>query len=780
MPFGPRNRAMPPNSQFRTFSFQLRKTTHIGFYFIIIFNRINAKMNTLFSKRFNLQIFPQSSPQNFLSHFPPLSKKIPHHFHPFPRKFPCTAKTLTFCSVTASESLSCGGWDDPRFIGDPINPGESNQLHNFLNKLGISDKKYVFVYLLGFFCALAISRVKVSSIIAIPGCVIVFALGFSIGFFNGGKMSLDGNKRLHQDQIFGGFVERLRNLVDFLNGVDVEIGNLKKGVRKGIEYNQITVEDLQSFDKRLESMNFSALNARKVIEGCIESLSIEGQEMERNFNQKSSKRKKEPGKYGFDFSQIAAGLFQTKSGSKSSKMKDHGESELMDTKMNGPKQGNILTSNFDMNLDGISGTSRHSFDDDTIRQDKVGEAFGKAGRTNVVSDGNFDFSEMDSNTVKSVFNREEYSYQTSRVQFLRNQQLSHRMSHPSKFESWVSDDGLVDSMDFSFSMEQSKTEASSLYEKEVEKFEGVSSHFGGKENEEESYRNFLGEEMRNHEKESFMDRDEASNECEFGHSPSSAGSVDLQFNKYLTEAKFLVKEAKDCLRRQGSDRHAEDAFYKSAILLSKAIDIRPMSLLAVGQLGNTYLLHGELKLRISRDLRALLTDAVSVNKHTKIRDDLDDMVPRKDKITSYLVNVCEECEELLIKAGRQYRFALSIDGNDVRALYNWGIALSLRAQLIADIGPGAARDADKVFLAAIDKFDAMMSRGNVYAPDALFRWATALQHRSRLRPRTSREKVKLLQQAQRLYKDALHMDSDNLQAQKALSSCISELKYWYR
>lgn len=32
---------------------------------------------------------------------------------------------------------------------------------------------------------------------------------------------------------------------------------------------------------------------------------------------------------------------------------------------------------------------------------------------------------------------------------------------------------------------------------------------------------------------------------------------------------------------------------------------------------------------------------------------------------------------------------------------------------------GAARDADKVFLAAIDKFDAMMSRGNVYAPDGM-------------------------------------------------------------
>lgn len=29
----------------------------------------------------------------------------------------------------------------------------------------------------------------------------------------------------------------------------------------------------------------------------------------------------------------------------------------------------------------------------------------------------------------------------------------------------------------------------------------------------------------------------------------------------------------------------------------------------------------------------------------------------------------------------------------------------------------AARDADNVFLAAIDKFDAMMSKSNVYAPD---------------------------------------------------------------
>lgn len=89
----------------------------------------------------------------------------------------------------------------------------------------------------------------------------------------------------------------------------------------------------------------------------------------------------------------------------------------------------------------------------------------------------------------------------------------------------------------------------------------------------------------------------------------------------------------------------------------------------------------------------------------------------------------------------------------------------------------AALDADKLFLAAIDKFNAMMSRSNDYAPEALFRWGMALQQRSRLRPNNSRDKVKLLQQAKRLYEDAANMGSNNLQVKKALSSCISELDF---
>ncbi|KAK7411968.1 hypothetical protein VNO78_03413 [Psophocarpus tetragonolobus] len=74
-------------------------------------------------------------------------------------------------------------------------------------------------------------------------------------------------------------------------------------------------------------------------------------------------------------------------------------------------------------------------------------------------------------------------------------------------------------------------------------------------------------------------------------------------------------------------------------------------------------------------------------------------------------------------------------------------------------------------MAAVDKFDAMLLKGNVYAPDAI------VSQRSRLRPGSSKEKVKLLQQAKRLYEDALDMDSNSVLVKDALSSCVAELNY---
>ncbi|XP_058083527.1 protein HLB1-like [Magnolia sinica] len=268
-------------------------------------------------------------------------------------------------------------------------------------------------------------------------------------------------------------------------------------------------------------------------------------------------------------------------------------------------------------------------------------------------------------------------------------------------------------------------------------------------------------------------------DTEVGKMPlSSTISDDEEFNMHMKKATGLLKHARECLTSRVDEEKAEIVLYKSASLLSKAIAMKPMSLRAVGQLGNTFLLHGELKLRISRELRTLLSRSDSSDERgPRVQPPGSKKVVSKDKVALLLVDACEECEQLLVEAGRRYRMALSIDGNDIRALYNWGLALSFRAQLIADIGPEAAVDADQVYLAAIDKFDALMSRSNAYAPDGLFRWGIALQQRSHLRPSSSKEERKLLHQAKRLFEDALRMDSDNVEVREALSSCISELNY---
>ncbi|CAN6206570.1 unnamed protein product [Urochloa humidicola] len=250
-----------------------------------------------------------------------------------------------------------------------------------------------------------------------------------------------------------------------------------------------------------------------------------------------------------------------------------------------------------------------------------------------------------------------------------------------------------------------------------------------------------------------------------------------EFSRNVKEAAEILRKARESM----ADEETADALlYESARLLSAAVALRPNSLVAVGQLGNTYLLHGELKLKISRELRTLLANSGAfLNGRDRVSRSrkVDSRILSTENISSALVDVCEECESLLVEAGRSYRTALSIDSGDVKALYNWGLALTFRAQLLADIGPEAAVDADRVYLAAIDKFDAMLSRSNTYAPEALYRWGTALQQRSHLRPQNNREKIRLLEQAKSLFEDVLYVEADNKMVREALSSCISELNY---
>lgn len=730
---------------------------------------------------------PQFPPTKFLFYFPSLSRKTPN-FLKFSRgKWPREPKTVAFCSETSFGSLSYGGWDDLRLGGDSVHSGESNQLRNFMNSIGFHDKKNIFVYLLGFVCALAISRVRVSSIIVIPACVIVFAVGFSIGFINGGQvteLSLIGNKkRPKSNGNISVAIEKLRNLMDLFNGFDSQVVNLKDDIRRRIKTNQITVDDLEGYIMTTESISFSALNARTIVQACVDNMLVENEEVEQTLKQNSGKRKKETGRMGFDLLQFMACMFQENLiSSKPKKMKDINESTDMEVSEN--LRGGILAPKVEERSSSsaskgnvVNGHARFSGDNPFMILDRVKQSTDGTRKIKVITENErMDMLETNDG-IGTVFDSKDYIFDNNRVKFMENEQISVNTGHRNSVETWTSDDDMLD-LDFNVSLKRMRTKASFSQE---ENFNKINRNYASSDRIDNSKKESYG----SHTREKVISEDDPSHtnpqsahESDVASSPSPKVLDDMVFNRYLMEANVLLKQARESSRHRGNEGDAENALQKSALLLSKAIEMKPMSLLAMGQLGNTYLLHGELKLKVSQELRALLVRSdPSLLEKAKNLKGLDAQIDSKEEVSSVLVDVCQECEALLVKAGRKYRLALSIDGDDMRALYNWGLALSFRAQLIADIGPEAADDADKVFLAAIDKFDAMMSKSNAHAPEALFRWGVALQQRSRLRTRNGREKVKLLQQAKRLYEDALHMDSDNLQVRKALVSCISEMNY---
>ncbi|XWS12670.1 hypothetical protein CRYUN_Cryun37aG0110200 [Craigia yunnanensis] len=716
----------------------------------------------------------QISPSIFPFHFP--SRENIRFRHSSRRKCFQIHGNLNI-SPAKAESSNYGGWDDYELGSWSANSGESTQLRNFVVSIGIDDKKLVFMFLLGLVCALAISRVRVSTIIIFPASVLVFGIGFSFGFVKGGSFNeLSLNKRRTKEEFLRVYSEKLRNLVDFFDGFDVKINNLKNNIQRAIDSNRITIGGLENYASLVESMRVSASSARNIVEASMDNVGNSYRE-----NQKPSGRKKEAGEVVFELVHFLGSLFGEKSvASKPNKVKDDVKSENVDTDLNNQTRGDVslpvLEDRVFSSPINSKGVSNQGFDQDSLNKFALNRDRDRR------IDINFENGKIRSDFLggrsKRFVDSEEYNYESNRLQFVNTHDISFNTSHGNESKRWKSDDNLLDSVDFSVRLKHTKSEASFIHEQLHQK---SSRSYRSSYNPEKSENEAYGKKQC-YEDDSHLANQLSAHENEVNPSSSSKFADDVVFDKYLTEATCLLKEARECMRGKHDEERLEVILNRSATLLSQAIAMKPMSLLAVGQLGNTYLLHGELKLLVSRELRTFLTrndPIIGESPQGRVLNGLVDQFSSRDKIVSLLVSACEECEELLVRAGRKYRLALSIDGDDARSLYNWGLALSFRAQLIADIGPEAAFDADKLFLAAIDKFDAMMTRGNVHAPDALFRWGAILQQRSRLRPSNSKEKVKLLQQAKRLYEDALHMDSKNLQVRDALSSCISELNYKY-
>ncbi|KAJ1260896.1 hypothetical protein BS78_10G267300 [Paspalum vaginatum] len=142
---------------------------------------------------------------------------------------------------------------------------------------------------------------------------------------------------------------------------------------------------------------------------------------------------------------------------------------------------------------------------------------------------------------------------------------------------------------------------------------------------------------------------------------SDAADLDGQeFTRNVKEAAEILRKARESMTAMADEETADALLYKSARLLSTAVALRPASLVAVGHLGNTYLLHGELKLKISRELRTLLANSgafLNGRERVPLSRKVDRRILSRESISSALVDVCEECESLLVEAGRSYRTA---------------------------------------------------------------------------------------------------------------------------
>ncbi|KAJ6333553.1 hypothetical protein OIU77_009427 [Salix suchowensis] len=405
----------------------------------------------------------------------------------------------SFVSISASASDSYNGWHDLGLIGgDSVNSGESTQLRNFLVSIGIDDKKHVFMFLLGIFCALAISRVRVSSIIVFPASVLVFAVGFSFGFVRGGsfnEFNVNAIKRKAKEEFFRVYSERLRSLVGFFDGFDVEASDLKNDIQRAIDSKEIKLGDLENYVNVIHSIKVSALNARNVVEANIVGAgNVNGVLVE---NQKSSSSSKEKAV-----------------SSRTSKVKEKEIAKQGTVKgaVNFRAQGNNLTP--------------------VIEEEVLNAADNeKANRDFLFSQGSMNKSSLNLDSQRRI----------------RIVSENGKMDQNNKTETWKSQDNPFDSVDFGVSLEQMETETSFVQKQMYKKSSGAyrSSHTW-KMSEDERYRSQL--------KDGRVDDDlhlgdhQSVPESEVVSSSSSVVTDDVVFDRHLTEANNLLKQAKEFLK----------------------------------------------------------------------------------------------------------------------------------------------------------------------------------------------------------------------------------------
>jgi hypothetical protein len=164
----------------------------------------------------------------------------------------------------------------------------------------------------------------------------------------------------------------------------------------------------------------------------------------------------------------------------------------------------------------------------------------------------------------------------------------------------------------------------------------------------------------------------------------SAIRQSAEFQELMTDGESLLKSGRIGLTGKIDVGEAETMLYGAAERFGSACSLDPSSIEAIGSWGNTLFVHGKLKLKLIKEMQLIISTAPMISSYQRRKQKPQIQEAKKwVPLEETLQMISKECEELLVQAGRKYRAVLSISNRDIPALYNWGLALCLRAQLVA-------------------------------------------------------------------------------------------------
>ncbi|KAH7405416.1 hypothetical protein KP509_15G069300 [Ceratopteris richardii] len=243
------------------------------------------------------------------------------------------------------------------------------------------------------------------------------------------------------------------------------------------------------------------------------------------------------------------------------------------------------------------------------------------------------------------------------------------------------------------------------------------------------------------------------------------------FGQLMYVGSVLLKEGEQGLDGRLDVGVADCMLKEAAVRFAAALAMDPSHVTATESWGTALLVHGKLKLLLSEKLRDMLMEARGSKKKIdsqRALPTLEEMIP----------NICEQCEILLVEAGRKFARAVSINKGNGSAMCNWGLALFYRARLIAADGlEDPVKRADKLYLTAIEKFKAAIQLSDDYAGAAYLGWGLAARDQYWLHRSSGKEDNKLLEQAKWASEQAVQAYPYRFEATLALQACIEELEH---